>query len=158
MVKKIENRVEIYEDLVNYTMYYIVGIITVIVGIFMIFQLLIKGNREYIGTYIVCAIIVIIMIGIIFFVRYCNKKRKSTPYLEMIITEDYVEFYSLKEEGKIIKKINIKDIQKVFSYSNYLVVDSIDENGKKQKYSYSFGSETSNLYIANNELKKLIKK
>lgn len=158
MIKKLDDRIEIYEDLANYTMYYIVGIITVIAGFLLVIQLLIKGNTEYIGTYIVCAIITVVMIGIIFFVRYCNKKRKSNPYLEMIIADDYVEFYSLKEEGKLIKKINIKEIQKVFTYDNYLVVHSIDENGEKQKYSYSFGSETSNLYIANSELKKLVNK
>ena len=45
------------------------------------------------------------VIGMIFFVRYCNKKRKSIPYLEMVITEDYVGCYLLREEGKIIKKI-----------------------------------------------------
>ena len=158
MIKKLDDRIEIYEDLANYTMYYIVGIITVIAGLISVIQLLIKGNTEYIGTYIVCAIIAVIMIGIIFFVRYCNKKRKSNPYLEMIITEDYVEFYSLKEEGKSIKSINIKEIKKVFTHDNCLIVHSIDENGDKQIYSYSFGHESSNLYIAKSELKKLVKK
>ena len=50
MVKKDEDKIEIYEDLLNYKIYRIVGIIAVIVGICLVLGMLIKGNKEYIGT------------------------------------------------------------------------------------------------------------
>ena len=156
MVKKDENKIEIYEDLSNYKIYRIIGSIAVIVGICFILGLLIKGNKEYIGTYVVCVIAVCIIIGIIFLVKYCNKKIKTPPYIEMVITKEYVEFFSVKEKGKSINKINIKDIKKIFRYGDYIVINSVNENGEKKKYSYNFGNETYNLCVALDEIKKFI--
>ncbi len=157
MVKKDENKIEIYEDLSYYKIYRIIGIIVEIVGICFILGLLIKGNKEYIGTYVVCVIAVCIIIGIIFLVKYCNKKIKTPPYIEMIITKEYVEFFSAKGTCESIRKIMISGITKVFQYDGYLVINSINKNNEKEKYSYSFGIEKSNLYLAERELKEILK-
>lgn len=156
MVKKDENKIEIYEDLSNYKIYRIIGIMAVMAGICFILGLLIKGNKEYIGTYVVCVIAVCIIIGIILLVKYCNKKIKASPYIEMVITKEYVEFFSLKEKGKSINKINTKYIKRIFRYGDYIVIHSVDENGQKQKYSYNFGNEAYNLCAALDEVKKII--
>lgn len=158
MVKKDEDKIEIYEDLLNYKIYRIVGIIAVIVGICLVLGMLIKGNKEYIGTYVVCIIVTFIIIVTIFLVKYCNKKIKASPYIEMVITKEYVEFFSVKEKGKSINKINAKYIKNIFRYGDYIVIHSVDENGEKQKYSYNFGNETYNLCVALDELKKLYHK
>lgn len=157
MVKRKDEKIEIYEDIYYYKMYYIIGIITFIFSGIFILQLLTKGNKEYIGTYICCGVLTLSMIGVVVIIKYCKKKKMSVPKLEVIITKEYIEFFSVKETEKVLKKIYIKNIQKVFTYVGYLVIHSVNENNEKEKFSYSFGKETSNLYIAEKELKKLLK-
>lgn len=157
MIKKNNDNIEIYEDVSYYKMYGIIGIVTIIACVFLIYSLLTTGNTEYMGTYIVCCIVFIIMILIAVFIKFCFRKIKLPPKIEMIITKEFIEFFSVKGTCESIRKIMINDIVKVFQYDGYLVINSVNKNNEKEKYSYSFGIEKSNLYLAEKELKEILK-